>query len=227
MLEYGKNDEAILMACKAIAVNYGIHFNTYFFPLKASELFDGLEKKGFEIPQRIPFPRPPVAPSGSGVIARKGKAVIHLDSRSQAITIADVSIKSVLSIYSEIATMLNEDYQINIESLIGTYEFAAQFEARIDKQAYETFSKNIEIPILTQMGEILQKKLSAIEIKFGEKNMNVNSDNWFDFSIEPNYTRNDSYLIDVSNRTQKKEESISLIESIEEKINKIVELISK
>ena len=215
------------MVCKVLTVNYGICFNTYFFPLKASELVDGLEKKGYEISPRLPFPRPPVALSGSGIIARKGKTVIHVDSRGQVLTIADVSVKSALDTCNEITTMLKEDYQIDLESLTGVYEIVAQCEASTEKQAYEAIAKNVEIPILSQIEEILHKKVSPVEIRFAGADMKINSANWFEFSIEPNFTRNDSYLINVSHRTQKKEESISFIESFEENINRIIKLIDK
>jgi len=212
---------------RVLVVNFGICFNTYFFPLKTSELADGLEKRGYEISPRIPFPRPPVAVSGAGTIARKGKTVIHVDSRGQVLTVADVSIKSALDTYKEITAMLKEEYQIDLENLIGTYEFNVQCEAPTEKQAYETLAKNVEIPILNQIEQILKKKVCAIELRFGGANMIVNSPNWFDISIEPNFTRNDSYLINASYRTEKKEESIVFLESFEENLNRIMEVIDK
>ena len=215
------------MVCKVLTVSYGICFNTYFFPLKASELVDGLEKKGYEINPRLPFPRPPVALTGAGSIARKGKTVISVDTRSQVLGITDVSVKSVLDSCNEITNMLKEDYQIDLESLTGVYEFVVQCEASIEKQAYETIAKNVEIPILNKVEEILQKKLWPLELRFGGADTKVNSANWFEFSIEPNFTRNDSYLVNVTHRTEKKEESTSFIESFEENINRIIELIDK
>lgn len=214
------------MVCKVLTVNYGICFNTYFFPLKISELVDVLEKKGYEISPGLPFPRPLVF-GGAGTIARKGRTVIHIDTRKQVLTISDVTVKSVLDCYDEITNMLKEAYQINLDSLTGTYEFVAQCEAPAEKQVYETIAKNIEIPILNKIEEILQKKVWPLELRFGGADMKFNSANWFEFSIQPSFVRNDSYLVNIDYRNGNKEESRSFIESFEENINKIIKLIDK
>jgi len=215
------------VVCKILTLNYGICFNTYFFPLKVIELADSLEKKGYEISPDIPFPRPPVALGGAGTIARKGKTIIHIDTRGPILTISDVSVKSALDCFDEIANMLNEDYKINLDSLVGVYEFSTQCEVPTEKKVYETIAKNVEIPILDQIGEILQKKLWPLTLRFGGADMNVNSTNWFEFSIEPSVERNDSYIIGIACRNKEKEELRSFIESFEEKINKILKLIDK
>jgi hypothetical protein len=215
------------MVCKVLASQYGLCFKTYFFPLKTSELVNSLEKRGYEISPRIPFPRPPVALSGSGTIARKGRTVIFVDSRSQVLSIATESVKNALDTCNEIINMLKEDYQIDLESLTGVYEFVVQCEASTDKQASETIAKNVKIPILNQVREIFKKEVQSTAIKFSGAGMKSNSGNWFEFSVEPNFTRDDSYLVNVTHRTEKKEESISFIESIEENINRIIELIDK
>lgn len=215
------------MTCKVVTLNYGICFNTYLFPLKISEIASGLEKKGYEISPELPSPIPPVAIGGSGAIARKGKTIIHVDTRGQVLTIADVSVKSALDCFDEITNMLKEDCKINLDSLIGVYEFTAQCEVSTEKQAYETIAKNVEVPILNQIEGILQKQLWPLELRFGGADMKFNSPNWIEFSVEPNFIRNDSYFININYRNGEKDKTRSFIESFEEKIDKIIELIDK
>jgi len=215
------------VVCKILALTYGICFNTYFFPLKVNELADSLEKKGYEISPDIPFPRPPVTLGGAGTIARKGKTIIHIDTRGPILTISDVSAKSALACFDEIANILNEDYKINLDSLVGVYEFNTQCEVPTEKKAYETIAKSVSVPILDQIEGILQKKLWSHTLRFGGADMNVNSTTWFEFSIEPSFERNDSYVVSISYRNKEKEELRSFIESFEEKIGKILELIDK
>lgn len=212
---------------KFLILNYGVRFNTYSFPLRISELANGLEKKGYEINPQIPFPRPPVSFGVSGTIARKGKTVVRVDMSEQALTVADVSLKSAMDTFDEIVNMLNEDYKINLDSLVGVYEFAVQCEIATEKPAYETIAKNVKLPILNQIEGILESKLWPIGFRFSGANMKFNSGNWFDFSIEPNFERNDSYFVSISYRNAKKEESRSFVESFEKRIDRIFALINE
>jgi hypothetical protein len=215
------------MTFKVQALSYGIRFNTYMFPLRISELANDLEKKGYEISPDLPSPVPTVALGGAGPIARKGKTLIHVDTREQVLTIIDVSAKSALDCFDEITGMLKEGHKINLDNLIGVYEFNAQCEVPTQKQAYENIAKNVKVPILDKIEGILEKQLWPSGLRFGGAEMKFNSTNWFEFSIEPNFTRNDSYFININYRNGKKEESRSFTESFEEKIDRIIELIDK
>ena len=215
------------MTSNVLALNYGIHFNTYLFPLKISELANDLEKKGYEISPDLPFPMAPSTLGGAGTIARKGKTLIHIDTRGQVLTIADVSTKSALDCFDEITNMLKEDHKINFDNLVDYYEFSAQCEVPTEKQAYENIAKNVEVPILSKIEGILEKKLWPLGLRFGGAEMKFNSTNWFEFWIEPNFARNDSYFINITCRNGKKEESRSFIELFEEKRDLIIKLIDK
>jgi hypothetical protein len=212
---------------KFLILNYGVCFKTYAFPLRISELANGLEKRGYEINPQIPFPRPPVAFGATGTLARKGKTVIRVDTSEQALTVADISVKSAMETFDEIGKMLEEDYRINLDSLVGVYEFVVQCEIATEKPAIETVAKNVKLPILNQIEGILGSKLWPIGLRFSGANMKFNSANWFDFSIEPSFERNDSYFVVITYRSAKKDESRSFVESFEEKIEKILELINE
>lgn len=216
-----------LMACKIVALDYRVCFNTYFFPLQISELANGLEKRGYEISPDLPVTRPPVVLGGSGIIARKGKTIIHVETRGQVLTIVDISTKSALECFDEITNMLKDDYKINIEGLIKLHEFNAQCEVPTERQAFETIAKNVEVPILNQIGEALKKKLWLLELRFGGAGMKFNSSNWFECTVEPNLTRNDSYLVNINYRNKEKEEVRNFMESFEKKVNAITTLIDK
>jgi hypothetical protein len=215
------------MTCKIVALDYGVCFNTYFFPLKISELANGLEKRGYEISPDLPVARPPVMLGGSGVIARKGKTMIHVETRRQILTIVDISTKSALECFDEITNMLKEDYKINIEGLIELHEFNAQYEVPTERQAFETIAKNVEVPILNQIGEALEKKLWLLELRFGGAGMKFNSSNWFECTIEPNLARNDSFLVNITYRNKEQKEVRNFMESFEEKVNAITALIDR
>lgn len=212
---------------KFLILNYGVRFNTYSFPLRISELANGLEKKGYAINPRIPFPRPPVSYGASGTLARKGKTVVVVDTREQSLTVADISLKSAMDTFDEIVNVLKEDYGINLDSLVEVYEFEVQCEIGTEKPAYETVAKNVKLPILNQIEGILGGKLWPIGLRFSGANMKFNSADWFDFSIEPNFERNDSYFVTIIYRNAKREESRSFVESFEERIDKILALINE
>jgi len=215
------------MKCKSLAVNYGIYFNTILFPINLVEFVDGLEKKGYEISPALPFPRPPGRLIGAGEIARKGKTVVQVDAGAQMLNIADISLKSALGCFDEIASMLTEDYGVNVDSLARFYNFSATYEIPTQKQAYETIAKNLKVSILGDFEKTMQEEIWPLELRFAGAGLRANSENWFDISIRPSYERDDSYVIAVIYRNSDKAKTQKFVGTCEEKILKIVELIDR
>ena len=64
-------------------------------------------------------------------------------------------------------------------------------------------------------------------LRFGGADMQVNSNDWFDITIRPNYERDDSYIVNVVFRNSDKTKTRKFIDTYEDKIQKIVELINR
>jgi len=215
------------MKCKPVIVNYGIHFSTVLFPIGLIEFADSLEKKGYELPAVLPFPRPPGRVTGAGEIARKGKTVIQVDGSGQNLSTVGISIQSALDCYGEIDRMLTEDYGINIDNLARYYYFNATHEIPTSKHAYETTAKNLKVPILEDFKKILKEEVWPFELRFAGAGLRANSENWLDISIRPSYERDDMYVIIVVYRNSDKAKTEEFVGTYEEKITQIVKLIDR
>lgn len=215
------------MQHKTLTVDYGVHFSTVLYPFSIIEIADSLEKRGYELSPSVPFPRPVGRFLGAGEIARKGRTVVQIDSGSQLLLVADISLKSTIDSFNEIVTMLSEDHGIEVGSLIKFYRFGATFEIQTEKEASLRIATNLKVPILKDLEEILKEKISPIEFKFGGSDLRANSENWFDISIRPNYERNDRYVVSIVYRNTEKDRTQAFLRTVEEKVAKIAEFIDK
>jgi len=215
------------MKCKPLAISYGITLNTYLYPLTFHELADSLEKRGYEISSSLPFPRPLGRWTGAGEIARKGKTVVQIDASAQALTVLDISIKSALDSFDEIIKMLIEDHNVDLNEFARFYRFSATYESPTKKQAYETIATTLNFPILGNLEKIMGEKVWPFELRFGGAGFKVNSENWFDITVRPNYERNDSYIIVVVYRNSDRAKTQKFVKSFEEKVTKIIRLIDR
>ena len=73
------------------------------------------------------------------------------------------------------------------------------------------------------MGE----KIWPFELRFGGANLRVNSENWFDITVRPNFERNDSYVISVVFRNTDRVKTQEFVESFEESMVKVIGLIDR
>lgn len=215
------------MKCKPFAVSYGIGFKTVLFPLTANELVDGLEKKGYEINPSLPFPRRPGRMTGIGEIARKGKTVVQLDASGKALTIVDVSIESVLGSFDEISKMLVEDHGVDVDDFARYYSFRATYKFSTTKQAYGTLAGALKSPIFDDLEKIMNEKIWPFELRFAGAGLRVNSENWFDITVRPDFEKNNSYVITVVYRNSERAKTQKFVESFEEKMTKIIGLIER
>lgn len=207
------------------SVAYGIRFKTILFPLTFLELANSLEKKGYELNPGLPFPRPLGRMTGAGEVARKGKAVVQIDSGAQILTIVDVSITSAQDCFNQIVQMLKEDYGVNIDDLARSYSFSASYKFHTKKPAYKSIAGALKIPIFDNLKTIMNEEIWPLELRFGGANQIVNSENWFDISIRPDYERNDSYVVQTVYRSSDKTKTQKFIESFEERMTEIITLI--
>jgi hypothetical protein len=186
-----------------------------------------LEKKGYEMSPALPFPRLPGRLTAIGEIARKGKTVVQVDTSAQMLNITDISVKSAVDCFDEIANILAEDHGFNLDELVKFYCFNATYEIPTEKQAYETIAKNLKIPILENLKENWAVELWPLELKFANANLKANSENWLDISVRPSYERNDSYVISTVYRNTDKAKTLKFVETFEENVIKMIELIDR
>jgi len=211
-----------------VNVSYGIYFNTVLFPLTFYQLVNTLEKKGYEMTPELPSPTLPTRMIGTGDIARKGKTTIHLDASGQSLTVRDIAAKSALENFEEIVKLLIENYDVDINDFARFYSFAAAYVSPSEKkQPYENIAKSLRSPIFDEIGEVIGEKIWPFEIRFGHADIQVNSENWFDITLRPDYERNDSYVLNVVFRNIDRTKVEEFAGSFGEKMRKVISLVER
>lgn len=215
------------MKLEPVSITYGIHFRTVLFPLTFHQLVDVLEKKGYEMSRDLPFPYPPGRMIGIGDIARKGKTVIRVDGSGQSLSVLDISVKSALDNFKEVVSLLSENHNLDINKFARFYTFAAMYTSLTEKSPYETIAKAARSSVFDKIEEVIGEKIWPFEIRFGGADLQVNSENWFDIEVRPDFERNDSYVLNVVFRNSDRTRVQRFMESFEEKMREVISLVDR
>jgi len=222
-----KEDGVRTLKLEPVSIEYGINFKTVLFPLTLYQLADTLEEKGYEMSPDLPYPRPPGRMIGIGDLARKGKTIIRADASGQSLRVFDVSVKSALENFEEIVASLIENHNIDINSFARFYSFTATYTSPTKKQPYETIAKASRCSLFDEIEEVIDEKIWPFEIRFGGADLEVNSENWFDITVRPDFERNDSYVLNVIFRSSDKTKTQRFVDSFEEKMGKVISLVDR
>jgi hypothetical protein len=215
------------MQAVTLSAEYGVHFKKVLFPFSIIEIVSSLERLGYDISPEMPFPRPVGRFSGTGEIGRKGKLSIQVDGSAKILRSVGVSIPSALTSFNELVKALNEDYKVDIAPLVRFYQVMANYQVITTNNAIKKIADKSEAPVLKEFSKILGREIASTELKFGAKDLEPNSENWFDIHIIPNYERNDRYLFSLVYRNAEKEKTQVFIDHIEENIVKFAEFIDR
>jgi len=150
---------------------------------------------------------------------------VHIDTAAQLLLIVDVSIKSIVDSFNEIAKAFLEDSRIEIGKITKFYRFTATYEVLTEKDPSQMIAAKVEVPTLEKFSEIFGEKVLPLELRFTGDGLKANSENWYDISFRPNYETNDRYVFSVIYRNENKEITQNFMNSFEERILKIAEII--
>lgn len=215
------------MTLKPVQISHGIMLKTVLFPTTIKELVTSLEKRGYEINPSIPSPLPPGRFNVTGELARKGKTSVMVETGTKLIFVVDDSIQSSIERFEEIISGLIEDHEIDLNEFARYYRFTATYLFKTKKPAYETISNTIKSPILNEFSKIIGEDVSPLVLRLGGTNLRINDENWFDINIEPNFLRDDSYVINIVYRNQDRSKTKKFMETIENKLQRIIRIIEK
>lgn len=213
------------MKLKVNFVRIGMNFRTVLFPLTILEISQSLEKLGYEISPSLPSPRPTGRMTGVGEIARKGRTSVRINADAQVLRVAGISQESVMQVLDSIVTIIQEDYDVDINEFARFYVFSINYEYPTEKRCYETIAKALRAPVFNDIEGIMEEEIWPLELRFGGAKLSVNSDNWFDITIQPSFERNDSYKLNVVYRNTDVNKWRTFMKELDNKIIKILKLI--
>jgi len=210
------------MSLKVVSILYGLCLDTQLYPILSSELFDALQKLGYEISSNVPPYLPVGRISGKGDIAHKGKIVVRINSDSQQLLVVGPSIKDVKDHFNEILNMFLEDYNFDLAKRLNHYMYTGEYIYYTDKSAYQTLSGKFELSRSDRVSEIIGDEVSLYALNLAGSDLRVNSKNWYDIHIRPSYERDDAYIIKVVYRNESKDKTDEYLANIEDRIIELI-----
>lgn len=208
------------------SILFGETFRTVLYPLSIYELVGALEKKGYEISPNIPTPSPSTRMSGTGEIGRKGRVAIIIDSSAQSLRVKDITITSAKDNFNDITEILKTDFNVDLHKLARFYSYTAEHELPLE-ESYKTIAKALKFPLYDEIEKIIDEKIWPFGIRIGGAEMKPNSEEWFDITMRPNYEKDNSLIVNVVFRNPNWARTIDFIETYEDKIQKIANLLSR
>lgn len=204
-----------------------VRTNFVLFPLDSEDLLNALSRSGYVIIQR----NIPQAPLGvkvdiSGSLARKGQAVVSIDSASQVVSAQGPNPWEVSTIFEELDRIINKDLSINIRQNTMYFECASAYHIVATTNPLKTMSKIKQPDLYPKLAKILQQDVVNYSLHICSPSGTVNQPDWFDMTIRPVGSKSDTtYEVITVFRKREKAAIAQFLTNIEERINAIISML--
>jgi hypothetical protein len=212
---------------KNVRTRISLRANFVFFPLEIEDIKQALEKRNYNIN---------VSPKGIGpikidvgVIAEKDNCTVQIEPNLQIIAVDGSSVTNTKDIFNEVGDVFKNVFQIDLPSSTKFYEIIYECLLISNKNPRLVFDNIKEISSLTtKIGSVIGLDVSLFGLRLGSKNIIPNSDNWFDFRIEPVVKKADSqYYISIIYRNPDINKVVDLYDKLEDELLEIVNIIQQ
>ena len=213
------------MSLRSIRVSTGIFLDVILFPLTYSELFNSLEKIGFDINPAIPIPRPIGRFRGSGQVAKKGKITLNIDGGDKSLIMYGDSLEEAINEFTSFSKTLSSDYLMDLDENSKFYQVTAAYEYKSDFDPSEAISKAWKNPDTEKISDIFEISVTTYAVRFASADNLPNEKNWFEINITPDILRNDGFSVEILYRNEDKDRYTYFINHIEDRILKTINLL--
>lgn len=160
--------------------------NSFFFPLTSSEVFDSMKARGFEAPQG------PLLTGArvyiNGVVGRKQGVLVDIDGSRNLVGTEGLEIPVTLTVFSEIMSMLREDFSVDLDRELSYVEMIAQYLIKSDSNPSEVIQNAVELRFRDQFRRILNVETSDYHFSITPRGVLPSSRDWFEINISPKLT---------------------------------------
>ncbi len=173
-------------------------YNYIIFPFTSAELMLNLNQMNLGY-QLLPPPRSPNMPIGTkadwnGPIAKKGNAVIDIDSLPQVLGVESPSPEEASDIFDEVQEIIKNTLVKDLDSHTRFYELVSNYSIQLKNSPITTIRKiKPENDLYGRIGTILGEEIASFGMHFSSTT-EIESTHWFDLKIQPLVTKMDSVL---------------------------------
>jgi hypothetical protein len=204
--------------------SYALRTDFVFFPLDVRDIRDILPKYGYELsPIRGILPNRSMLVAFEGDIARKGDAMVYIDTSNGILGVRGKSNNECISVIDDAIKALRTDLEFDIHSQMKFYEVVANYKIKTQSHPTQTISKTVEkLPLFSKFTEIMGEETGLFSLRLSPKKHVPNSKNWFDIAIEQDVLSSDFYRVGVVYRNPNENKTRDFGSSIEEIISKLI-----
>jgi uncharacterized protein YuzE len=211
------------MELKLQSFRISLVLNSFFFPLTSPEVFEALKARGFDVG------RPPVPlPTGlrvylTGTIARKNNILIDIDENRNLVGASGESIENAIQIFSEILSMLREDFVVNLDTELNYVELIAHYLIKSSNNPFEILQNCSGMKFKDIFQKILGTQVSEYRYSIVPSGILPTSRNWFEISISPKLTLpTQAYWVEVIFRNTTHETVTAFASNLNSTISNII-----
>jgi hypothetical protein len=216
---------------KPITIRFAVKRNYILYPIESIELMTALARSntGYLVMPPRGVPKAPIGArlDAVGIIARKGTTSVDYDHTTQVIGIEGPVPQEVVSIMSEIESIVQRDLKVDISKNVRFYEIMANFHMDTGNNPLKILGKfNQPKEVYDSISEIINERITNEGIHISSVSDTIETPEWFDMNIIPLPNKSSTtYDITVIFRRKEREAVSVFLTSIESIIQKIISTI--
>ncbi|MBW1669649.1 MAG: hypothetical protein JRJ66_16705 [Deltaproteobacteria bacterium] len=197
-----------------------------FYPVDGNDFAQIIKKRGYELkeapqtmgPFRVEFP---------GHLAEKDGNQVILDTNRQILAVDGQDPETIISIFSELEEIINEEMNIEYGDNIRFYETVVDYHVYTEKNPRTIIEKASRHDETAEaFTDMLGKPVSLFTLRYASKGTLPNSPEWIDVRLEPFVRRADKvYSFNLVHRSLNRDSVKDTLANVEIMIKKLVEKI--
>jgi hypothetical protein len=185
-------------------------YNFIVNPISYPVLLRILSSQNYQVPEQDEVTR---GWHFTGVIGKKEDITVEVQTEAQVVGISSVNANILLPAFDTLEGALSQEIGEGLPTKARFYEAIVQFEVKTSMSPLRVMAHLArKYPYCEEISEIIGEKVAPLGIRYFPAGKSIESENWFDFRIEPMLTKaGSSYLIFLVFRRQ---ERLKVIEQI-------------
>ena len=156
------------------------------YPLDYGVLKKVLRTYAYKMPQVHGEAPPEAILTVDGLVGKKDEFTVDVSTERQIFGVSSTSSHKLEHEFNMLEDSISKEIGIELPSKARFYEFIYDAVVKTGSNPLEVMAKiGREIPIYNEISQLLGGQVSPLNLKVSPTNTSVESENWFDFTIEP------------------------------------------
>lgn len=161
-------------------------YNFIVYPLDFEVLKKVLRANDYKIPQSPPSPSPDAIMSVDGIIGKKDEFTVDVNTERQIFGLTSGDHHLLESEFNKLENSISKEIGSELQYKARFYEFVYHAVVKTGSNPMEVMTRlGTRIPIYDEISKIVGQQASPLNLRVCPANALVESEDWFDLTIEP------------------------------------------